>query len=161
MVIAGAAISERGGVDTENETAKFKLILIVAIAFIVSTFFAYKELQYAMGGKTTDGIIERLGEARGRRGRTVAMVYYRFRDEAGTIRKDSARISRGFNGGEGDKVRIEYLDDESRLAGDRNTGALVIFFGSLAALVVGGFLFFRHVREATRPSKPYTVPKRF
>lgn len=147
--------------DTDNETAKFKLILIAAIAFIVSTFFAFQELKYATGGKTTDGIIERLGEARGRRGRTVAVVHYRFRDEAGTIRKDSSRIGRGFNGGEGDKVRVEYLEDESRLAGDRNTGALVIFFGSLAALVVGGLLFFRHVREATRPSKPYAVPKRF
>jgi hypothetical protein len=156
-----AGEAERGGVDTESETAKFKFILIAAIAFIVSTFFAYIELKYAMGAKTTDGIIERLGESRGRRGRSVPMVYYRYRDDAGMLRHGSSRIGRGFNGGEGDKVRIEYLEDTSRLAGERNTGALVVFFGCLAALCVGGFLFWRHVREATRPAKPYTVPKRF
>ena len=147
--------------DTDSETAKIKFILFAVVAFVVSGFFAYQELQYSMGAKTTDDIIERLGEASGRRGRRVPMVYYRYRDDAGMLRRDSCRIGSGFNGCEGDKVRIEYLEDTSRLAGDRNTGPLVIFFGCLAVLCVAGFLFWRHVREATRPAKPYTVPKRF
>jgi hypothetical protein len=154
--------AEKGGaVDTDNETAKFKFILFVVVAFLVSTFFAYMELKYSMSGKTTQGTVDRLGEVRGRRGRTTPMVYYHYRDEAGNLRHGSSSIDGGFNADVGDKVGIQYLDDTSRLAGSRNTMSLIVFFGSLVALVVGGFMFWRHVREATRPSKPYTVPKRF
>jgi hypothetical protein len=150
-----------GAVDTDNETAKLKFILFVGIAFLVSTFFAYVELKYSMSGKTAQGTVDRLGEARGRRGRTTPMVYYHYRDEAGNLRHGSSSIDGDFNADVGDTIAIQYLDDTSRLAGSRNTMALFVFFACLLGLVVGGFMFWRHVREATRPAKPYTVPKRF
>ena len=98
---------------------------------------------------------------RGRRGRTTTVAYYHYRDDTGNLRHGSAPLDGQFSAGAGDVVPVEYLSDTSRFAGQRNTFALAVFFGCLLALVVGGFLFWRHVREATRPGKPYKVPKRF
>ena len=147
--------------DTEDETTKLKFLLFTILAFLVSGFFAYMELKYATGGKTAEATVDRIGETRGRRGRTTTVAYYHYRDEAGNLRNGSAPLDRDFSPSAGDTIAVEYLDDTSRPAGQRNTVALVVFFGCLLALAVGGFLFWRHVREATRPAKPYKVPKRF
>ena len=147
--------------DAEEETVKFKFMLIALVAFVVSGFFAYMELKYATGGKAAQATVDRVGEVPGRRGRTTTVAYYHYRDDAGNLRHGSAPLDGDFSASPGDTVAVQYLADTSRLAGQRNTFALVVFFGCLAALVIGGALFWRHVRQATRPATPYKVPKRF
>jgi hypothetical protein len=145
-------------VDEENEVWKFIAGIVAIIAFVISTFYAWMELKYATAGKTAQGTIDRVTDmysvrrrTAGQRGRTV---HYHFRDASGEVRRDSDGVPLDWVRPPSGKVTIEYLDDTSRLAGNRKTGALVVFFGSLAMLGVGGFLFWRHVREATRPSAP-------
>ena len=147
--------------DTENETAKFKFLLFALVAFLVSGFFAYQELKYSTSGKTAQGTVDRIGEVRGRRGRTTTVAYYHYRDEAGNLRNGSSPLENDFSPSVGDTIAVQYLADTSRREGERNTGSVIVFFACLIALGVGGFLFFRHVREATRPATPYKVPKRF
>jgi hypothetical protein len=146
--------------DVEQETAKFKVMLVVAVVFLVSTFFAYLELKYSLGGKTAEAKVDRLSERRTRRG-TTRVVHYQYRDENGQMRNGSDDVSRDWSAPASGIVAVQYLDDTSRLAGNRNTFALVIFVGSLLAMLVGGFLFWRHVREATRPTPRYKPPNRF
>ena len=147
--------------DTENETAKLKFLLFAVVALLVSGFFAYQELKYSTAGKTAQGTVDRIGEVRGRRGRTTTVAYYHYRDDAGNLRHGSSPLENDFSPDVGDTIAVQYLADTSRRAGERNTGSVVVFFACLLALAVGGFLFWRHVREATRPAKPYKVPKRF
>ena len=148
--------------DADAETAKFKFMLFVVVVFLASTFFAYMELKYSTAGKTAEGTVENVSERRTRRGGSVRVVHYRYRDAEGNLRNGSDDVRRDWSIPPGGKVSVEYLADTSRLAGRRNVVALVIFFGSLLALVAGGFLFWRHVREATGPArKPYKVPQRY
>ena len=147
--------------DTESETKNLKLILVAGLTFLFSAYFAYVELKYATSGKTAEATVDSIGEARGRRGRTTTVAYYHYRDAAGNLRHGSVPLDESHSLGSGDAVTVQYLADTSRIAGQRNTAALVIFFVSLVAMLAGGFLFWRHVRESTRPPKPYTVPKRF
>ena len=144
--------------DEENEAWKFIAGIVDVIAFIVSTFFAWMELKYATGGKTAQGTVDRVVDAyarvRRRTGQHGRTVYYHFRDASGKLRQGSDGVPLDWIRPPNGVVKVEYLQDTSRLAGNRNVGMLVLFFGSLGAVAVGGFLFWRHVREATRPSAP-------
>ena len=148
--------------DAEEEAGKFKLMLFVVVVFLVSTFFAYLELKYSTAGKTAEATVDGVSERRTRRGGTIRVVHYHYRDTEGKLRNGTDDIGNDWSVPTGGKVNVEYLADTSRLAGNRNTVALVIFFGSLLALVVGGFLFWRHVRLAIGPArKPYKPPLRY
>jgi hypothetical protein len=136
----------------EDETAKLKFGLVLIAAFLISTYFAYAELKYSMGGKTTEATVDGMFEQRGRRGRVTHMVKYHYRNDKGELRNASDSVPSDWTPPKSGKVQIEYLENTSRLAGHRNIVALVIFFGCLVAMTVGGFMFWRHVREATRPS---------
>jgi hypothetical protein len=148
--------------DAEDEAWKFKALLVVALIFVVSAFLSYVELKYMMAGRTTDATVEKVAEYASRRG-GYRTVYYNYRDPAGNLRHGSDTLGRFDDAPEtGDTVVIDHLDDASRLHGHRQGGALMIFFGSLFALVVGGVLFWRHIEQAVKPtSRKYTVPKRF
>lgn len=140
--------------DVEEETWKFKLMLGAVAVFLVSTLFAYVELKYAIGGKTAEGTVEGVRERIARSGRTIRTVDYRYRTADGEQRRGSADVGRNWVAPADDKLTVQYLDGTSRIAGQRNTGALILFFGSLAALLVGSFLFWRHVNQAVKPTPP-------
>lgn len=148
--------------DVEEETWKFKAMLAVLLAFIVSAFFAYVELKYATAGKTTNGTVDRVTNFATRRGYTRT-VYYNYRDATGNLRHGSDTLGRLDDVPDsGDTIVIDYLSDASRLHGHRNGGALMIFFGSLIALIVGAILFWRHIEQVIKPtSRAYKVPRRF
>jgi hypothetical protein len=139
-------------VDVENETAKLKVGLFLVILFLFSTFWAYTELKYATSSKTTEAVVDGTFDRRGRFGRVTKMVRYHYRNDQGEPRNASDSVPSDWRPPASGKVQIEYLSSTSRLAGHRNIVALVIFFGSLLAMIVGGFLFWKHVREATRPT---------
>ena len=151
-------------VDVEQETKNFKFALIAVLVFAISAFYSCEEVKYSTGGKLADGTVDNVSESIGRRGRPVRQVHYHYRDEEGDLRKAVTPVARDWQPPADGKVAVQYLEDSSRLVGQRNMGALVMFFASLVALAVGGFLFWRHVRAATagprRPSYLETVRSR-
>lgn len=59
---------------------------------------------------------------------------------------------------------VEYVGDTSSRLGRRNGGALMVFFGSLIGLVLGGILYWLHVRRAVDPEEQpsgYSLPRRY
>jgi hypothetical protein len=144
--------------DDDKETAKAIGAVVAIVLFIISTFVAWMELKYMTAGQTAQATVDRVVEYRvGRRmarRQTEWEVMYRYNDASGTRQSGSDGVPVGWRPPPGGTVTIEYVGESSRLAGHRNTAMLVVFFGSFAVLLVGGFLFWRHVREATRPSAP-------
>jgi len=136
--------------DVEHETWKLKVMLIVIVAFVVSAFVSCSELKYATSGKKTEAVIDRVSDVVGRRGQTGRQVVYHFHDQTGKLRKSSDQVPRDWVASDDQKIDVEYLEDTSRVAGHRNIGALVTFFGCLAAMLVGGTMFVLHVRRETR-----------
>jgi hypothetical protein len=130
------------------------------VAFIASTFFAWRELKYTLAGKTAIATVEEVTDITVGGRRRVGLkhydrnVTYQFRDAAGNDRRDTDWVPLNWLPPPSGTVTVQYLDDSSRLAGNRNVIGLILFFVSGAAVCVGGYLFWRHIREATRPSAP-------
>src|SRR3954471_1230875 len=138
IVLDHTTREESGSMDVEQETWKLKVMLFVIVVFIVSAFVSCSELKYATSGKKTEAVIDRVSDVISRRGSRGRMVVYHFHDERGQLRKSSDTVSRDSVGLHDEKIDVEYLEDTSRVAGHRNMVAVVIFFGCLAALLVGG-----------------------
>ena len=150
--------------DDDSESWKFVAGLVAVVAFIASTFFAWRELKYTLAGKTATATVEEVTDITVGRRRTVGLrhhdrnVHYHFRDAAGNDRRDVDWVPLNWLPPPNGTVTVQYLDDSSRLAGNRNIVGLILFFVSGAVVLVGGYLFWRHVREATRPSPPAPKP---
>lgn len=149
--------------DDDTESWKFVAGLVAVLAFVASTFFAWQELKYAVAGKTATATVEQVTDISVGRRRTVGLrhydrnVHYHFRDTDGNDRRDVDWVPLNWLPPPGGTVTVQYLGDRSRLAGNRNVVGLLLFFTSGAVVLGGGFLFWRHVREATRPKA--TAPK--
>ena len=151
--------------DDDTESWKFVAGLVAVLLFIASTFFAWRELKYTLAGKTATATVDKVTDITvGTRRRAAGFrhydrnVHYSFRDAAGNDRSDTDWVPLNWVPPPGGTVTVQYLDDSSRLAGKRNVLGLILFFTSGAVVCVGGFLFWRHVREATRPSAPAPKP---
>jgi len=138
--------------DLDQETRKFKIILFVAVVFVASSIYSCNELKYARNAKTTEATIDGIDEPTPtpRRDNGLRRLRYHYHNDQGELRNASDTIDDEFVRPPSGKVMIEYLADSSRLAGHRNTGALIIFFVSLAAMLVGGVMFWQYVRKETR-----------
>lgn len=139
--------------DMEQETAKFKGMLFAGLVFIVTGFIAFSELRYFAFGDTIDARVVRTYETTGRRGRSKVVVEYAFRDPSGQDRRESDTVSAGTARFSANTIKVQYLSGKpawSRLDGNGNTIAVIIFLGSLAVLGFYGFRFWQEVREATR-----------
>jgi hypothetical protein len=116
--------------DQDEELAKFKWILIAAIAFLVSSYFSYRELKYAVWGATAEATVTRAAETTemGRRGRRRPMlvVEYTFSDGSTGQRSERDRVPIDWPVPEG-TVTVQYLPGvagASRLAGHSNKFAV-------------------------------------
>jgi hypothetical protein len=145
-------------VAEENENWKVAALLAVAALFIASTFLAWRELKFAVSGKSTAATVDRVthigarGSRRSLRGASLSTVEYHYPDAAGALHHGSYDIEfPDTTPPVGSAVMVDYVGDTSRRTGHRNGGALMIFFGTLIALVVGGVLL----------GRVYTVPKRY
>lgn len=139
--------------DMDVEFRRLKWLLIGGLVFVVSAFFSWREIRYAVTGKTADAKLVRAYETieRGRRGRETQKiaVEYQFPD-AGGQRKETDTLSIDEAVPTGPTVAVEYLSGSagsSRLAGNGQKFWLFVFFGSLA---FAGFKVFQIVREGKR-----------
>ena len=131
--------------DLEEETWKFKLALGVGLLFLVSSFFAWRELKYLVWGTTVDATLNGVTETQtvGRRGRSrsVIEVSYTFADRDGTPRREADLVPTDWPRPAGPTVPVQFIPgspDVSRLHGHRNVVSLVIFFTCLA--ILAGFV---------------------
>jgi hypothetical protein len=136
--------------DADEEARKFKIGAVVVITFLVSTFMSCQELKYSTSGKKAEATVDRVYETTGRRGGVTRHVQYHYHDEGGNLRNANDSVPDDWTPPRSGTITIEYLSDTSRVAGHRNYMALTIFFASLVAMIVGTFMFVRHVREATK-----------
>src|SRR5690606_35779605 len=87
---AKLAATEKGlWVDTEAEAKKPKAMPVAALLFLVSAWFAWGEPKYAMAGTTTEGMVIRTCEKRGRRGCTIHNIASRCTNSGGESIRDS------------------------------------------------------------------------
>lgn len=138
--------------DTENDLARLKWLLIVGVLFLISGFFSWREFKYIVFGTTVDASLVQTyqTEERGRRGRVKQMlvVEYRFTDKDGSARKEKDTISASSPAPTGPLVSIQYLSKSpgsSRLTGHTQRIWMFVFFGCLAYLA---YKILMLVREA-------------
>jgi hypothetical protein len=144
----------------ESDMAKAKWVLIGAGLFFVSCFMVWSELMYLLKGKVATATLTEAYEVqqRGRfgsvRGSRIELEY-RFTEADGTPRAGSARVSTSWEPPPG-PLQVEYTpgaNGRSRFKGDVNWFWVLIFFGSLIALIVFILMMAREARELDRPKK--------
>ena len=133
----------------DDELAKFKRILFAGIAFLVSAYFSYKELKFAVWGTTADATVTRTFETKNRRTPLLA-VEYTFLDEAGKSHSERDDVSLDWPV-ESEIMTVQYLpgvDDSSRLAGHSNKVVVWIFLACTAWFAVSGFKLYKEANDA-------------
>ncbi len=140
--------------DADAEAAKLKFMLVVVAVFLISCYMSCQELKFATKGKLIEATVTDIKERQTRRS-TVREVYYDYRREDNQIWHGHAGVSDDYSVPRGTKIQIEYTGEDTRLAGQRNWVGLSIFFISLLAMIVGGVMFWLHVRAAIKPSGGY------
>ncbi len=146
-------------VDEEAERGKAGLLLAAIAAFLISGWYSYNELKYALHGETADATVLRTYESteptrRGRTGPRLA-VLYAFADRDGLSREERDWVPLPSDLQGEPTVRVQYLpgeDGASRLAVNRSQLGPVIFAICLAVVVLS---LFRLIREANAP-----IPRR-
>lgn len=160
--------SRSGSPRAHNQDAPLGcfLIVFVPILFLISSYFAWRELKYAVLAKTVDASVERVFETvdvGSRRNRRVLRVNYRFTD-----------ASNGSERAEGDTVplrwprpdavvRVAYLPGqpgESRIAEHRSYLAVVFFIGCLVAAGISLAFLVREATAAVRESEQHEKRRR-
>jgi hypothetical protein len=139
--------------DVEDETARFKVMMVVGIVFLISAFLSWRELKYTMIGKQADAKLVRVYTFQdvGRRGRVreKIAVEYEFKDaKTGGVRSESDTLPITAKPPKGPTVKVQYLEGSeggSRLAGNTQKIWLWICGGTLAFLA---YKFFALVRES-------------
>lgn len=125
-----------------SELWKIRIAGSLLLGFLVSCFAAADEFRYLFWGRSARGDVVRAYDFTDTttRGRSVPklIVEYTFREEGdgGETRTEKDRVSAGSAVAAGQSVEIQYTpgpNGSSRLAGNRNTPALIFFFGFLAA----------------------------
>lgn len=141
-------------VDEQEELAKLKWILIAGIIFLISAYYSYQELKYAVWGATAEANVTRTfntaeSSRRGRRKNLLA-VEYTFTDRDGKQHSERDDIPRN-SPTPGPKVNVEYLpgvEDSSRIEGYSSKVAVWIFLGCCILLVFAGFKLYQMASEA-------------
>jgi hypothetical protein len=109
--------------DPDEEAKKFKWLLRFGIGLLVTSFFAWGELTYAVFGKNADATITKVERVQGRRGSEVTAISYRFTDSTGAERTGSDVMDADWDGPRKGTIPIVYRsgpDGKSRLAGHVN-----------------------------------------
>ena len=141
--------------DMEHETARLKIMGIVALVFVITLYFSWKEFKYALFGKVAPATVSRQTpyEERKRYGRKVPMikVEYSFTDSAGNFRSDVDSVTPDFPlpaaNATGQGLKIQYLATASRLSGHSSIVAPIIFFVTLGLIVWQGWKIWRQANS--------------
>jgi hypothetical protein len=138
--------------DMDDEMRRLKWLLLAGLILIVSAFFSWRELKYAVLGSTVDARLVRTYETTegGRRGRSreKIAVEYEFTDKDGTVRKETDTISTSEPRPAGPTVLVQYRSgspDASRLSGNSQRIWLLVFLGCIAFV---GFKIWSIMKES-------------
>jgi hypothetical protein len=140
-----------------QETWKIRLAFALVLFFFVSVFFAFRELQYLIWGKTTEAQLIEVyqGQEGGRRSAPALIFHYAFPDPEGNLpmRDENDFLPLDTPRPSGNTVRVQYLSGTkyaSRLEGHRKMEYVV--FLAIAMLAAAGFVG-KLALEANEPVK--------
>ncbi|MBA4029493.1 MAG: hypothetical protein C0478_01030 [Planctomyces sp.] len=141
--------------DTDQEMQRLKGGLIILGVVLISGWFSFTELRYAVWGRQAEAVITNaeIGIERGRRGRETAVlnVTYSYQDQAGTQRNESESLPVDTHLSTGEKAMVSYLpgvERSTRLSGRPNYFAVIMFLVSIATMI--GFIVWI-ARQANAP----------
>lgn len=146
-------------VDEDAEQRKAGMLIVAIIAFVISAWYSFNELTYALKGTTVTATVMRTYEftVPTRYGQSAPRlgVEYAFTDADGDLRqdKDWVPLPSQLRGEPG--VEVQYLpgpDGDSRLAANRSIIGPTFFVGCVAFLIVS---LVQLIREANAP-----IPRR-
>ena len=142
--------------DEEVELRRLQFVLIAFVAVVITGYISWGELRYKILGRSAEATVtqSREEQRRSRHGRRyrILVVEYTFSEADGTRRNDRDEVSPGTPVSR-PTTRGQYLPGvahSSRLTGQENVFAVLIFVGSLAWM---GYSIFRIAREANAPIK--------
>lgn len=143
--------------DQDEELAKFKSILFSAVVFLISAYFSFGELKFAVWGKTAEAKISRTHETKsaGRRSRPMIQIEYQFTEADGTGRSERADVAIDWPVPTTGVMTVQYLPgvaDSSRPLGQSKMMAVYIFLASLAGLGFNGYKLCKLANEPVRGS---------
>ena len=141
-----------------NDRIKGKLFGLAIVAFIISIFVSYVELDYWMHSRRTDATITSMTvRVNPQNGQEQGVdVRYQFVECNGTDRKDSDEMPARWRpahfklGSDQNTVRVEYTPGEkgrSRIAGNSHGGWLIVLGVTLAAMVYFGVITLLQIRR--------------
>jgi hypothetical protein len=138
--------------DQDQELARFKWIFFAGMTFLVSAYWSFGELKFAIRGKTAEAKITGTHKSAGMRryGRSNPMlaVEYQFTEVDGTPRSERDDVPAGWPLPPSGNATVQYLpgvSDSSRLLGHSQKTAVYVFLGCTGWL---GFSCFKLWREA-------------
>lgn len=147
----------------DRETRRLRALVLTFVLFVISAFFSYHEVRYAVFGKTTDAQLIKVKETTvsSRHGSRAALdVHYRFTDRDGTVRNEEDRMNISWQEPEttaedGTRVvQIEYIpgsSESSRLHGREFKWIMpAIFLALLGYLAYQAIRFWRTYQEYER-----------
>ncbi|MGE0376223.1 MAG: hypothetical protein AB7Q45_12505 [Planctomycetaceae bacterium] len=146
-------------VDEEAERAKAGILLAAIAAFLISGWYSFNELKYALRSASVDANVRRMYEytvptRHGQSGPRLG-IEYAFTAADGRQREDKDWVPLPSPLQGRATVRVQYLPGErgdSRLAANRSVFGPVIFLMCLAFVALS---LFRLIREANAP-----IPRR-
>lgn len=141
--------------DEENELAKFKGILIAGVLFLISGWYSYRELRFAVWGRTAEAQVTKTFETREMRSRTRSRrklaVEYTFTDQGGTQHNERDDVPISWQPLPANVVTVQYIPGvkgASRLRGNSHMFLVWLFCGSICWM---GYALYQLYREAQDP----------
>ncbi len=142
--------------DDAAESGRAKALLIAGVLFLGSGIYAYSEFMYLVRGTDTNATITeankvtkrgRFGSSRGQR----IEIEYKFTDADGNARTGMDRVDTDWALPADLKVPIRYrpgADGSSRIAGQVNWFALILFGVGLTAVCIFGYRLWKEANDA-------------
>lgn len=136
--------------DMNHELAKFQLLLLGLVLFIVSTFMSCNEMRYAMWGTSVDTMTfskQEVSTGRRRLSRKL-LVKYTF-DDAGKVRKEEDEVPLDLPFPAANMIAVEYIpgSESSRVLGHHQKWWLLVFAGSLGLMGFGAYKFWKFYKS--------------
>ncbi len=140
----------------DDEMKQVKFYLGLCVFFLMSMWYSWQEVKYAVWGETSSATVTEVREASsGRRGRRVLQVSFRYSDADGHSVSEAQMLPLSTVLSEGEEITVEYLpgaEDSARVEGTANLFAVYIFLGSLLVMAFVGFRIWKMAHDAVHGS---------